>query len=277
MRVFPDVYVQAGDRQPDLALRSLAAYRLVEGRGVLSGYSAALLLGADCAPDPGLPVEVTVPGGGQRVHPGLRVHRDQLAPGEITSVGDVRCTTPMRTAYDLARQDDLVEAVVAVDRLSNVYRFQPDLLLNFAVHYAGARGTERVARVLAEASPYTGSPMESRLRMVIVEAGLPRPMVQWPVQDVLARTVVWLDLAYPELDIGIEYEGEIHAAAARVRRDTSRYTRLVDRGWRIYRYTKDEVYGEPDLIVAELTRAYLRATGASRSERHGSIAAWAPP
>ena len=255
VRVFPDVYAQVRDRPPDLALRSLAAYRLVEGRGVLSGYSAAVLLGADCARDPAAPAEVTVPGGGQRVHPGLRVHRDRLSPGEITTVGAVRCTSPMRTAYDLARQRDRVEAIVAVDRLSNVHRFRPDLLLNFAAHYAGARGTDRIARVLAEASPFAGSPMESRLRMVIVDAGLPRPRVQWPVQDPTGRTAVWLDLAYPELHIGIEYEGDTHATAERMRRDTGRYTRLVDRGWRIYRYTNVEVYGCPELIVAELTRA----------------------
>jgi hypothetical protein len=47
-----------------------------------------------------------------------------------------------------------VEAVVAVDRLSNVHRFQPDLLLNFAVHYRGARGTSRLFDVLAQACPY---------------------------------------------------------------------------------------------------------------------------
>ena len=262
VRVFPDVYVEAGDRPPDMALRSAAAYRLVEGRGVVSGYSAAALLGADCASDPDMAAEVTVPGGGQRAHPGLRVRRDRLAPGETTDVGSIRCTSPLRTAFDLARQADLVEAVIAVDRLSHVHRFPPDLLLNFAVHYRGARGTNRLFDVLAHACAYADSPMETRLRMVIVRAGLPRPRVQWPVQDVATRTAVWLDLAYPELMIGTEYEGETHATPERVLRDVGRYTRLVDRGWRIYRYTKHEVYREPERIVAELCRA--RQRGAER-------------
>lgn len=183
----------------------------------------------------------------------------------------------MRTGYDLARQENLVEAVVAVDRLSNVHRFQPDLLLNFAVHYGGARGNDRVSRVLAAATPYACSPMESRLRMLIVNAGLPRPRVQWPVQDLLARTVVWLDLAYPDFNIGIEYEGEAHVAPERVVRDIGRYTRLVDRGWRIYRYTKTEVYGEPELIVAELTRALRRARDNGRDEHHGAFSGAAQP
>lgn len=130
-RLFPDTYVPTPREPPDLELRSRAAYRYVAGRGVLSGYSAAELIGASCAPQEA-PAEVTVPGGGQRAHPGLLVHRDRLAPGEITEVGDVRLTTALRAAYDLARLQELVEAVVAVDALANRGRFTPDLLLHFA-------------------------------------------------------------------------------------------------------------------------------------------------
>jgi very-short-patch-repair endonuclease len=97
--------------------------------------------------------------------------------------------------------------------------------------------------------------METRLRLLIVEAGLPLPRVQWVVQHVVARTAVWLDLAWPELMIGIEYEGEVHVDPARVLRDVGRYTRLVDLGWAIYRYTKVDLYRDPGRIVAELTRA----------------------
>jgi very-short-patch-repair endonuclease len=165
----------------------------------------------------------------------------------------------LRTAYDLGRQDDPVEAVVAVDRLANQHRFRPDLLLHFTTHYRGGPGTARLCQTLAHANPYAGSPMETRLRMIIARAGLPRPRVQWVVQDVAARTAVWLDLAWPEHRIGIEYEGDGHTTPAEVLRDAGRYTRLVDRGWRIYRYTKYDVYAEPGRIVAELTRAIERS------------------
>jgi very-short-patch-repair endonuclease len=46
-----------------------------------------------------------------------------------------------------------------------------------------------------------------------------------------------------------------HTTPVEVLRDAGRYTRLVDRGWRIYRYTKYDVYGDPGRIVAELARA----------------------
>ena len=258
-RLFPDVYAAAEGlapgEPPDLRLRSLGAYRLVAGRGVVSGYSAAVLLDADCAPRPDVPAEVTVAGGGQRVHAGLLVRRARMAAGETTRVGDVRCTSPLRTAFDLGRGEDLVEAVVAVDRLANRYRFAPDLLLHFGAHYRGGPGTARLCTTLAHANPYSGSPMESRLRMIIVRAGLPRPRVQWVVGDAASRTAVWLDLAWPEQRIGVEYEGAGHTDPVEVLRDAGRYTRLVDRGWRIYRYTHHDVYGRPERIVAELTRA----------------------
>ena len=128
---------------------------------MLSGYSAALLLDADCAPRRDVPAEVTVPGGGQRPRPGLVVRRDRIAPGETCLVGDARCTSPLRSAYDLGRRGDFVDRVVAVDRLANRHRFHPDLLLIFAVHYRGERGTDLICETLAHTCCYAGSPMES--------------------------------------------------------------------------------------------------------------------
>jgi hypothetical protein len=259
-RLLPDVYCRATAEPPGLLLRSLAAYRLVEGRGVLSGYSAAVLLGAGCAPRLDAPAEVTIPGGDLRPQPGLVVHRDRLLVGEVTQVRGIACTTPLRTAFDLARGADLQEAVVAVDRLANRHRFHPDQLQEWCARYRGHRGVAQIPRVLALATPYSGSPMETRLRLLIIGAGLPRPEVQWVVQDLATRTAFWLDLAWPDLRIGIEYEGEPHTEPARVLRDIARATRLVDLGWRVYRYSKVEVYGEPDRIIAELTRARSRST-----------------
>ncbi len=155
-RLFPDTYVAVGRKQ-DLTLRSHAAYRYVEGRGVLSGFSAAEVLGASCGPE-GAPAEVTVLRGKQREHPGLLVHRSALAPGEMQGLGTLRTTTPLRTAYDLARRGPLVERVVAVDALARAHRFCPDLLLNFAVHFPwidrlfGTAGLPRAVGAAAAAS-----------------------------------------------------------------------------------------------------------------------------
>lgn len=257
IRLFPDTYVAVRDEPPDLELRSHAAYRYVEGRGVLAGYSAAELLGASCG-SRDAPAEIVAPSG-HRNQPGLLVRRERLTPDDVMDVRGIRTTTPVRTAFDLARRGGLVERVVAVDALARRHRFAPDQLLHLTVRYRGARGVDRIPEVLAHADRRSGSPMETRLRMVIVQGGLPRPEAQWVVQDPRTRTAVWLDLAYPERRIAIEYEGGGHADADAVLRDVGRYTALVDKGWRVYRYTKFDVLRNPDKIVDDLARA-LRTT-----------------
>ena len=119
--------------------------------------------------------------------------------------------------------------MVAVDRLANRHRFAPDRVEELCARHPGRRGVTRIPGVLALTTPYSGSPMETRIRLLIVAAGLPCPEVQWVVQDVAARTAIWLDLAWPELMIGIEYEGGVHTEPGRVLRDIGRHTRLVDR------------------------------------------------
>lgn len=262
LRLFPDTYVRRSSEAPDLALRSRAAFAYVAGRGVLSGYSAAELLGASCGAA-GVPAEVTVPGGGQRAHPGLLVHRDALRGDEVTRCGGTWTTTPLRTAFDLARRTapvDQVEAVVVLDALGLVGRFPADAVLRLAERYPRARGRTALPAVVGLADVRAGSPMETRMRLVLVTRGLPRPEAQYPVLDDRRRRAVWLDLAYPAHRIGIEYEGADHCRPDRVLRDAGRYTKLVDEGWRIYRLTKYEIYGDPDGVAATIRRA-LGVTG----------------
>jgi uncharacterized protein DUF559 len=254
LRVFPDTYVLRSKNPPDLWLRSIAAYHYLQGRGVLCGHSAAVLLGADCAAE-NLPAEVALRGGGQRAHPGLQIHRGALAADAVRPCRGVQVTAAVPTAYDLGRRPGLVEAVVAIDALANAGRFDPGAVLRWAQQHPGARGHRQLRRAVALADRRAGSPMETRLRLVLVLGGLPAPEVQFPVLDDTRRRAVWLDLAYPQQRIGIEYEGADHTRPERVLRDAGRYTWLVDQGWRMYRFTKREMYTEPDDIVDAIDRA----------------------
>jgi hypothetical protein len=112
---------------PDLTLRARAAGLLVEGRGVVGGWAAAELLGAWCGPADAA-VEVIVPGGTQRRHPGLRVRRGLVHPDEIVVAEGVWITTAERTAFDLACGLPLREGIVAVDALARVGEFAPEAL-----------------------------------------------------------------------------------------------------------------------------------------------------
>lgn len=253
-RIYPDTFVAARLAPPDLRLRSLAAHRYTRDQGILAGYSAAELLGASCAPR-NAPAEVIVDHHGQRGPTGLVLRRERITPDEIVHIDGIPMTSPVRTAFDLARRHPLLDAVIAVDRLANVHRFRPEQVLDLA---AGQRGVRRLTDVVAHADARAESPMETRLRMIIVTAGLPRPEVQCAVQDERNRTVVWLDLAYPDDHIGIEYDGATHTEPDAVLRDIGRHTALLDRQWRVYRYTKLDIFRRPDRIVDQVRRALER-------------------
>ncbi|MEQ3554577.1 DUF559 domain-containing protein [Pseudonocardia nematodicida] len=255
-RLLPDTYVRASETPPDLTVRSLAAYHWAGPDAVLCGYSAAEMHGASCAP-PTAPAEVVVTvirDGPRSRHGVVRVRRDLLHPGEITEVDGVRVTSRLRTAFDLARWLSPTEGVVAVDALARG-EFTPDLLLHFAVRYPGRRGVRKVLDALSRADARSGSPPETRLRLILVQGGLPRPVPQHPVVDE-RREILWLDLAYPEHRLGVEYDGGDHFATPEAARaDARRHTRLVAAGWRVLRYTSAEMRHSPSRIVAEVRKA----------------------
>jgi len=244
-RLFPDVYVSA-EVVPDLTVRSLAAHVLVDGWGALGGYSAAELLGASCGPADA-PAEIVVPRR-FRSRPGLRVREDLLSSDEITHVSGVTVTTPIRTAYDLGRRSPLVEAVVAVDALARIAGFSPQELVPFGHPRLGARGSAQLREVARRANPLAESPMETRIRMAIHDAGLPPPVLQHPVGPYR------LDLAYPVIRLAVEYDGGEHRAPERALRDLERQARLTSLGWRVLRFRAYDVLRRPWRVASAVRR-----------------------
>lgn len=255
-RLYPDIHI-AASVQLDLETWSRAAHELVAPYGVLAGYSAAELHGASCAPE-GTPAEVILLDGyRRRAGPMLVVHLDAVAPTDITVIDGMRATTPERTAADLARwAPSLTEAVVALDALSSTCGFDPLVVTELVT--AGARGAARVPRVVTLADRLSQSPMETRIRLAIVLAGLPPPVSQHPV--VLAGREFALDLAYPEVKLAIEYNGADHLRPDRALRDLEREQLLVAAGWRIIRFGAVTALYRPRTIAARV-RQELRARG----------------
>jgi very-short-patch-repair endonuclease len=251
-RLFPDVYLSAG-AATDLAARSRGAYLLVrETGGVMVGYSAAVLLGADCAPI-GTPAEMRTPGR-VRAHPGLRADQARIDPIDIVERSGCRVTSPERTAWDLARRLPVPEAVVALDCLARLGEFAPVALLARRSREPGTRGCRRLDEVVRLADPRAESPPESRLRVALVRAGLPHPEVQYRINDgdgiVLARA----DLAYPAPKLAIEYDGANHYTRERGEGDRARDTELAVLGWHTLRIGRDGLAWLPQTVrqIADL-------------------------
>lgn len=115
----------------------------------------------------------------------------------------------------------------------------------------GRRGLASARWALEQVRTGAASRPETLLRLVIVEAGLPEPSIGPPVV-VRGGLVLHPDLAYPELRIAIEYEGDGHRDAGRWERDIERRELFEDAGWRVIRVTKTALFEKPEGVVRRI-------------------------
>ena len=104
--------------------------------------------------------------------------------------------------------------------------------------------------------PGAESPQETRLRLLLLAGGLPRPVTQYEVRDANGLFVARLDLAYPGRRIGIEYEGDHPRERTAFQRDLRRLNALRACGWTILRFAAADIYRDPARTVA-IVRAAL--------------------
>jgi hypothetical protein len=187
-------------------------------------------------------LHIGVPAGERRVEArGLVAHHVIIDVRDIAVIEGLPLTTPARTWCDLAASGlTRHEVVAAGDRI--IWAEDPlgsvaDLRSALA-RYEGRRG----ARLLRDALPIlsigAGSPRETWLRVLIIDAGLPEPSVQVVVINRWGRVIGHCDLGWPELKIGIEYEGEHHRSdPAQWAYDLRRYSEMQEAGWLIIRVT----------------------------------------
>jgi len=185
--------------------------------------------------------------------PGIRATAAYLEPGDVVELNGVPVTSPARTAFDLARQRDLIERVVGVDAMLNRGGCQPEELAAYIVDRPAWRGIRWAREALTHAEPRAESPMESRQRMRLVLAGLPRPEAQFVLFDRDGRFVARLDHAYEKWKVSPEYDGAPHDE--RWRRDNERQELIRAEGWWHRRYTSVSIEQGWDRMIAEVARA----------------------
>ena len=90
------------------------------------------------------------------------------------------------------------------------------------------------------------------MRWTVLSAGLPPPLVQFPVLDDGGVARYWLDTAWPEALVAAEYDGvEPHSGNGAFRRDRRRSNWLLARGWRVLRVTAADLH-HPGPMLYEL-------------------------
>ncbi|MFI1917478.1 hypothetical protein [Nocardia sp. NPDC020380] len=250
-RVFPDVYVPKGVRL-DACGRAQALGHWAKGAGILSGFSAAALHGTKWLDDK--PAEIVLD---RRARPpaGVRVHRDTIDESDIHWRNGFRCTTPLRTAFDLGRRLEFAEAIEVLDALCNATALTPEEIARFADLHPGARACTALRTVLPHVDGGAESIPETRTRMLLRAAGFPTPETQIRIRHqglILAR----LDMGWREWQVGVEYDGSHHWTDRNQHtRDIDRYAILPTLGWTLIRVSARHLTHAPHLILERVNSA----------------------
>lgn len=186
-----------------------------------------------------------------------------LAPpsGLVITLYGIRVSAPAQVFLELASLLNLVELVVVGDALVRQSRVSAEALVEAARTYTG-RGAVLARRAASYVRAGVDSPMESRLRMMIVLAGLPEPAVNFQICYPDGRVRYRLDLSYPELKLAVEYDGRQHADdTVQWEGDVERDYWFTEAGWVKVKVLAAGVFKRPEQTLLRIRAALLKRGG----------------
>jgi Protein of unknown function (DUF559) len=251
--VYPGVYAP---KRHNLSLRDriTGAWVWSGRRAVIAGIAASALHGAQWVDDE-IPIELIW--SSTRPPTGVVARDEALSDDEMTRVAGLPVTTPARTAYDLGRHLSRAESIARLDALMWATPFSAEDVLLLAKRHPGARGLRRLRGALALVDRGAASPKETWLRLLLIDAGLPTPTTQIPVNENW-RLVGVLDMGWERYKVAVEYDGDHHRTdRRRYVRDQQRLRKLEGLGWIVVRVIAED---KPEDVVTRVRNA-LRARG----------------
>jgi hypothetical protein len=270
--VIPGFFVDAA--LPDtLELRIALTRRAIGPNVVVARRSAAWLHGLDVLDHRGFPatprIETVTRSAGHRPSNQLMVAHvaDDLLLTDITEVDGLRVTTPLRTACDLARFAPRSDALVALDAFLHKGLVERDHFTKHLVRWKKRRGVRQAYATIEIADGRSESGGESRMRLRLLDMGLPKPELQIPVYDLFGRVRFWLDLGWPEWMLALEYDGEEFHPEERKAHDDARREWIAGRGWTVRAFRRADVFTASrhfEEEVRELAKGTVAAGSAIR-------------
>ncbi len=263
--VAPDVFLVGGAVMTWEA--KLLGLVLSAGDGALASHRAAAALWGFEGFNRGTP-ELSVPRGQRFRRPSTRVHEStDLHRCGIRTRQGIPVTDPARTLLDLARRLSDHRLTLAVESARRLKLTSwSELIATLASHArCGRPGITRLRRVIAASvhrEEVTDSDFELLVLALLVESGLPEPVVHHVIRAADGRPLAEVDLAYPHLKIAIELDGGDHQRRDVFERDRPRQNRLVLEGWIVLRFTWDALRDRPGEILASVRGAMdMASTG----------------
>lgn len=252
--IHPDVYA-AEFSELTTADRARAAVLWSKGRGVVAGVTASAFHGAKWV-DGGHPVELIWRN--QHAPRGVITRNERLDCDEFAVVDGISVTTAARTALDLGRHLDRDAAVTRLDALAHATGISALDVEPLLTRHRGSRGVQKAREAIALMDAGGTSPKETWLRLLIVDAGLPKPESQLMVHNGDHYPLAYLDLGWEKFMVAVEYDGDQHRTdRQQYRKDVSRLQMLERMGWIVIRV----LAGEHPLDVLQRIRHALARRG----------------
>lgn len=190
------------------------------------------------------------------------MHQDRLRECDVRCVGGMRVTSPVRTAFDVARRMPYPQSVEVVDALYQATGLTRRELAEYAQAHRGLRGGPRVPAVIEASDEGAESVWETRARLAVVASGLPRPRTQVVIRRADGAFLARVDMCWPEYRVVFEYDGDApHATRAQRDRDIERWNDLHEAGYAVIRVRAPQLRGGAPKVLGQL-RAALRSAGA---------------
>ena len=147
-------------------------------------------------------------------------------------------------------------AVAGIDSLARAVEIKRADVEMLAHKYAGRKGIMRARQAIELFDAGAQSPRESWLRIVLIQAGLPRPRTQIPVFDGFGDVVAYLDMGWEDVKVAVEYDGEQHRNDRRQYTwDVRRLEMLENLGWIVIRVVAGD---RPAEVVRRVRTALAR-------------------
>lgn len=191
---------------------------------------------------------------------GLVVHRRDGAP--MAEVRGRPATTAAWTAIEVARSLRRPRSLATLDAALRSGTCDRLELARALTKQAGRRGVVVVRELLPLADPRAESPMESEARLVIIDGGLPAPVLQYELIDGRGQ-LRRLDFAWPDYRVAAEYDGmDWHSGADAMLANRNRTSALIDIRWTVVPIVFEDVRRRPDDLVSRIAMQLRHARAA---------------
>jgi very-short-patch-repair endonuclease len=152
------------------------------------------------------------------------------------------------------------ELLSGVDSALRVGLLDVRELLAMAGQRSHVRNADILRWVAGMADGRSDSPLESWLRMVLVDGGLGPVELQIPV--VAGGVTYRIDIGFLRCRLGLEAHGRaFHGSAEAVLKDRRRHNAIQGSGWELLYFSWEDVVDRPDQVVAEVRASLAECVG----------------